>query len=373
MPPAVLTPAQQTQYYAEQGNAATPLSPTAWLASKSATAVPTATTPSGATVNTATGALISAPKPVTLTADSMNDPAKLTQVPQAPSAPNYAATLAAIPTIESITAAKSPEQIAAQDQNKSLQDRILSTLTSLGGRSAAQTSAEADAGIPDLTKQLSDVNTQIKQLQIEAEKIPIQDQTDAEGRGVTAAGLAPIDAAKIRNNTIQALGLSSIAATLQGNLGLAQQQVAAKISAMFDPMQSQLDYLKTALDFNSANLSEADKAQAISVSAKLQERQDALDTAKSDHTQTMNYVLAAAQKGAPASMLSQAQNMSPTDAIAALKQWLPTDQTGGFTLGKTKRATTHRESLSLRPSAPAADQATPSRRHSSIKARRTRA
>lgn len=299
---------------------------------------PGTTSPTGVVNNAVIAPAITTPTPVTLATDSLNTPSMLHTVGEAPTAPNYSATLAAIPTIDSITGTKSPEQIAAEGENATLQDRVLGVMSQMEGKSAAQTQAESDAGIPDLQKQLNDVNTQIKQLQNEAAAIPIQDQQDAEGRGITAAGLAPVDAAKIRNNTIQALGLSSIAAVLQGNLGLAQTQVAAKISAQFDPLQAELDYLKTALEMNSSNMDEADKEQAGVVAAKLQDRQNQIDAQKNDAATTMKYVLTAAQNGAPASVLSQAQNMSPADAVSLLQQYLPDTTTGGFSLsaGQTR-------------------------------------
>jgi hypothetical protein len=130
------------------------------------TAPSTFTTPSGAVVS-ASGSLISgpttsAPQPVTLNADAINNPATLYQVPTAPTTPNYGATLASIPTIESIMAEKSPDQIAAESTQKSLQERILGVLGSLGGKGSAEATAEQQAGIPDIQKQLGDVNAQIR-------------------------------------------------------------------------------------------------------------------------------------------------------------------------------------------------------------------
>jgi hypothetical protein len=62
-------------------------------------------------------------------------------------------------------------------------------------------------------------------------------------------------------------------------------------------------------------MSKADKEQAAIIQGKLLERQTALDTQRNDVQTTMGYVLTAARNGAPANVLSAAQQMSPVNAI----------------------------------------------------------
>lgn len=325
MPAPVLTPAQQNAYYASENAKALPLSPTAWLAAQAPKqpTVASATPVAAVTPMTPVGPKVTAPAPVTLAANATATPATLAPVPAAPVQPNYAATLSSIPTAESIMAEKSPDQIKAEAASQSLQERMLATIQTLTTRGAAQGTAEAAAGVPDLQKRLGDVNAQIKALQDEAQAIPIRDQTDAEGRGITAAGLAPLDAAKLRNNTVQALGLSAIASTLQGNLGAAQAQADKAVAAHFDPLQGELDYLKQAYDFNSSTLSEADKAEAAVIQQKLQERQSTIDTQKSDMQQSQKVAMDAAANGAPIALVQRALALPPTQATALLASYLP--------------------------------------------------
>lgn len=304
--------------------------PIDFSAYKDVTNTPAAVTTVGTTPKIITPQVVTtpvaAPAPITYNVDSTNTPSTLYTTPTPPTTPNYQSILASVPTVDSITTAQSPEQIAAAAEKKTLQTRILDVLKGIGGQSAAEATAEQNAGIPDLQKNLTDVEAQIKVLQNEANAIPLQIQQDSTGRGRTTEGIAPIQADRLRENAIKALTLSSIAEVYRGNLSTAQSQVDRAIKAEFDPKQAELDYLKAALDLNSSNMSDADKKQSVAIQAKLQDRQDELDKAKSDRDTTLKAVLTAAGNGAPAALLSQVQSMGPVEAVAALKDYLQPKQ-----------------------------------------------
>ena len=78
---------------------------------------------------------------------------------------------------------------------KNVQDiinRLQGLNTSTIGKSAYQTQQEQAQGIPALQKTQTDLSSQLKAIQNEAQAIPLQLQTEATGRGITAGGLAPI-------------------------------------------------------------------------------------------------------------------------------------------------------------------------------------
>lgn len=274
------------------------------------------------------GQQTTAPTPITYAADSVNTPASLYKVPTTspvtPTPDYYKSVIAGIPPIASITGALSPDQENAKTTQQSLSDKILGVIQSIGGKSTAQTTAETAAGIPDLTKNLTDITAQMTALKNEADAIPLQIENDSAGMNRTQGGIAPLTAGALRENTIKQLGLSTIAATLQGNLALAQQQADKAIAVQFDPLQSELDYLKEAMSLNADTLSEADKEQQTIITAKLQERQDALDTAKSDYQTVQKNVITATQNGAPAAIVSQAFTLPPDQAAALLAPYLKT-------------------------------------------------
>lgn len=273
--------------------------------------------------------------PTAIAADSMSNPTKPYTVPgQAPTTPPdyYSKILASVPTISSIVAEKSPAEIAAENSQSTIRTRMMGVLDKLSGKTAAQQEAEAKAGLPDLQKNLTDVTSQIVALQNEAKAIPLEIQNESEGRGRTAAGVASLEAGRLRDNAIKALGLSSIAATLQGNIALAEQTVARTVAAEFDPLQLELDYLKQFYSFNRDALADADKDQAEKINGKLQERQEALDVAKADRTTVINNANAAAKNGAPAAIVSQALGLDLPAAMKLLSPYMPDPSQTGFTL-----------------------------------------
>lgn len=314
-----LTDEQQKKYFAEEGPKASPLSPTEWLARQG---VDTTAPPS------------STPKPLTYTADAMSNPASLFKAPETPATPSYRATLSAIPTLESIAAMKTPEVLSAEAEQKAIREKLFGALDASTGEAGFRSSAETAAGLPEYEKQLNDVNAQILQLQNEAQAIPLRIQNESAGRGRTEAGIAPLTADELRKNTIKALGLSAIAQSLQGNVAMAQAQVDRQVEAKYGPIKQQLTYYKAILDLNTEDMNNAQKERATLIAAKLQERQDAVDKAEADHKLTMEYVLKAAAKGAPADVLNKAQDLPPTEALALLKDYMPTQAADGFTLSE---------------------------------------
>lgn len=216
------------------------------------------------------------------------------QLPPAPSdnSSSNASTLSSIPSIASIVGQEStPTPAEATDQT------LNSKLTALEGQDAqktvATTTAENAAGLPALNAQLTDLNSQITALKNQASAIPIQDQTDATGRGITASGLAPVDSANLRNNTVKALGLSSLASALQGNIATAQSQADAAVKAQFDPIEAQITYLQNAITNNKDQMTQEEKAQADTVQAELTDRTNQIAQQKQDMTTAQSWAAAA--------------------------------------------------------------------------------
>jgi len=278
-----------------------------------------------------------APGPIAV--DSLKTPAVPLSMPSTtPTTPPdyYARQIAGIPTAASIVADTTPEQTTARAAQTSVKDQILSVLQKYSGKPAAQAAAETAAGIPDINKQLTDVTGQIVALQNEAKAIPLQIQQESVGRGVTAAGVAPIEAGRLRENAIKGLGLSSIAAVLQGNLALARQEADRAVATQFDPLQQSLNYLKDVYAFNQDALQTADKDQAAIIEAKLQDRQEKLDQAKGDVAKVLGLVTTAVQNGAPANVAQTALGMDVNSAITTLATYLKTNK-DGFTLNPGDR------------------------------------
>lgn len=69
---------------------------------------------------------------------------------------------------------------------------------------------------------LDAVNAQLQGITAEGQAIPIQQQQDATGRGITAGGLAPLTSAALRNNALKAIPVQTQALVAQAEMAAAQ-------------------------------------------------------------------------------------------------------------------------------------------------------
>ena len=143
-----------------------------------------------------------------------------------------------------------------------------------------QTTANVDvAAVKASQARLAAINAQLAGITAEAQAIPIQQQKDAEGRGITAAGLAPITTAALRNNALralplqaQALGVQAEVAAAQGNAELSQsilQQAQDHLDKVFQihstDATNQYNYRKDVLGkiYDSLTAKEKVRADAL--------------------------------------------------------------------------------------------------------------
>jgi hypothetical protein len=253
-------------------------------------------------------------------------PAQPLQLPQgqvqSPTDDQYAAAVKALPVDEMLSALDQPS--AAQTQQTGYEDQFLSSLQKLSGQTAFAQKKEQDLGLDQSRQQLMDVTNQMRTLQNEASAIPLQTQQNAEGRGITAGGLQPVTTAALRNNAIKSLSLSSVAATLQGNIALAEQQAEKAVELEFAPVRAQLDYLSKAMEINGARLEREDSKRFQKMSIMLDERKRLLEQAEQDKRTILGWTAEAAKLGnAPAVILNRASaSSSPYEALSLLSPYM---------------------------------------------------
>ena len=178
------------------------------------------------------------------------------------------------------------EEAQAQDWTKQIQE----INNSLIGESALRTKKENDLGLPDLLKTQTDLSSRLKSLQNESLQIPLQLQQEATGRGITTGGLQPIQTAALRNNAIQALGVSSLLEASRGNIALANDLVDRAINAEFDPLKEKQKVLTANLELliNSPAYTLAEKNRATKQLAIENDRTKAIEKAATDKTEVKN-------------------------------------------------------------------------------------
>lgn len=256
--------------------------------------------------------------------------------PPADQTNNNSSTLASIQPTDLNTLLNQSQAPTALDNNQTQTQGaiagLLSRIKNMGGGADSSGKIDTSGALPGaldaaaqklgykdnatLNNQMTDINNQIQALQKEAQTIPLQDQQDATGRGITQQGLAPIEAGKIRENTIQALKLSSIAQTLQGNIAAAQKMADTAINAQFKPLELQLQYDQQLYNMNKDALQRQDSKKAVALQAQLTERtrQLSLQQDNAKVGAAMANSIMAGNKGNPGAQLA-AQNAMKLDPL----------------------------------------------------------
>lgn len=174
--------------------------------------------------------------------------------------------------------APSKEETTSND----LQTQILESLGTLGTEKTRQAELEKEAGLGGQRTELQNVINQLQTLSKQRAAIPLEIQQESEGRARTATGVAPIETARTRENTIKALGLAAIGQTLQGNIALAESNIQSALDAEFEPERTKLATLQQLYVFNKDTLERVDKKRADALNIFLDERSRLLGIAEAD-------------------------------------------------------------------------------------------
>lgn len=134
----------------------------------------------------------------------------------------------------------------------------------------------AGQGVNTLYNQVQDLNAQAIGLQNEASAIPIQIQQQATGQGVTDRGVAPIQAAKLRENALKALSLGQQYAIASGNYEKAKNYADQLIETKYSAEEARIKSLQTqqdSIDKNILTPAEQKRLEAAKQVTKLQEQE----------------------------------------------------------------------------------------------------
>ena len=185
----------------------------------------------------------------------------------------------------------------------------------LAGESELRTELEEEAGIPELQKTQSDLAARLKAIQNESKAIPLQLQEEAKGRGITKAGLAPLQTARLRTNAIQALGVSSLLEASKGNLTTALDLVDRAVSQKYDPIREEIKIKKDNLDLiiDSPEFDRADKARAAKQKREQEKIEKDLDAQEDSEKAIRVIAVDAAKNGADSLILEKIQNAEDQD------------------------------------------------------------
>jgi hypothetical protein len=215
--------------------------------------------------------------------------------------------------------ALSQRQAEAQKEQEGIGQSTLALQNLLSGRTADTQSFENTAGVDtareqqrQYAEQLANLNAQALSLQREAQAIPIQTEQESMGRGRTEAGIAPLNASRLRENALKSLSLAQQAdiasASLTGStlrLQAAKEKAQQMVDIKYKPMEDMLALKKQQYELNKDTLEQLDKkrAEALSLSIKKEER----ELAERKDIETM---VAEATPNAPANVISNARRIA---------------------------------------------------------------
>lgn len=208
-----------------------------------------------------------------------------------------------------------PAQASAQDLTTSLEGLNKQLI----GQSAYRTSLESTNDIAGKTQTVNDLTARLTTLKNEAAAIPMQLQQNAEGRGITAQGLAPIQQDALRNNSIESLTASAQLEAANGNLTTANTLIDRAVSQKFDPINEEINAAKANLQLilNSPEYTNEQKTQAQTQLDQQNARQAQVQKQQDDAKQKGQIAVDAASRGASATVLQQIQD-APDAATAQL-------------------------------------------------------
>ena len=130
-------------------------------------------------------------------------------------------------------------------------------------------------------------NNQILAYSNNANMIPIQMQKESAGRGITDAGLAPLQAGALRENAIQALTASAYRDAAQSDFNSAQKKIEQAINAKYAGAEAQLAAKQQQFTNNTAlynTLSSSEKTTWDKVQANITQQQKQIDDKKAIDT-----------------------------------------------------------------------------------------
>lgn len=171
--------------------------------------------------------------------------------------------------------------------------------------------------IPEMTKQLNDLNLQIAQRKNDF----INQSQTAENKAIPTPFIVGEQSQIQRQSAVELGALSATAQALQGNIQLANDTIDRTLKMEFDPIENQINNTKTLLDLNYQDFTNQEKKRADMTKELLDQRQgmvDDLKTAKKDaYTAIFASQASASEKSNAAIDVSRATSPDDAYSIAA--------------------------------------------------------
>lgn len=198
----------------------------------------------------------------------------------------------------------------SEQQAQGLTEDLQGLNQQLLGESEFRTAQEDARGLEEKLTAQTALESRLGGLRREALAIPLQLQEEARGRGITKAGLQPLQTARLRTNAIASLGVASQLEATRGNIELANSLVDRAVAAKYDPVREKIEAHTANLDliinspkFSLEQQNRAEKRKAIE-DARMRE----LERAENDERARREFAVTGAELGIDSSILDQVVN-----------------------------------------------------------------
>lgn len=215
---------------------------------------------------------------------------------------------------------------AAQAKLTPIEEEIKSLGGQMAGKGAETIAAEQAAGIPQMSKQLADLKTQIQQ----KTQAYNQGLLDIEGKPIPMQFITGQQAQLNKQKALDIGSLVTAAQVLQGNMQAAQDTADRMVDLKYADIQTALNNEKDLYSQNYDLLSTAQKNQADirskEITARMQNIKDQAAQDKQDQKDNLSMIQNAQALGVPQDNLSKALDVlkkggSPIDVAEALGQY----------------------------------------------------
>lgn len=233
---------------------------------------------------------------------------------------------------EPTTSETKPTLSQPQSDLQSKINELMGVNNSLAGEGAYRSNLEQqNKDLQEQMKAESDYTAQLKLLQAEQKNIPDQMQLQAEGRGITAGGLQPLQTAELRRNAIKANTVGALLSASQGKIAYAQGLIDRAVKAEFDPIRAKQQALKDNIDLalKSPLYTEDEKKRAEETKRRLDAEDRVIAQQEADKKTILSLATEASQNGAGSLLSTQIAQAKTVDEAIALS--------AGFTQQKTQQ------------------------------------
>ncbi len=213
------------------------------------------------------------------------------------------------------------ELTPAQEKEQGVSEEIQALNLALVGETAFRTGLEREGDLPGLEATQRDLASQLKILQNEAKSIPLQTQQEAEGRGITAAGLRPKTIGRLRENAIKALTISALLDAANGQIVTAQTKIDRAVAQKFDPIRAEIDAKTRNLRLiqDSPESTQAEKKRAAEQEAILTNQKTEIERQEAEQKEIWNIAVDVAGK-VDAITLQKIQNAQTREEALQIAQ-----------------------------------------------------